>query len=155
VQKSQVTHSQLTQYETELFRKGITHIAGIDEVGRGALAGPMVSAAVILNIPKMIELGVIVDPGTRNNDVSSPEIPAEIPPEKAWYLEINDSKKVSPKKRERLSALILENAIAYTFEVIDNSEVDEWGISKATQVSFFNSIKHLNCNSPTYTYRFF
>ena len=72
-------------------------LAGVDEVGRGPLAGPIVSGAVIL------DLDVLDD-------------------EMIFYL--NDSKKLSEKKREELSDIIKEKAIAYYISECSNDEID-------------------------------
>ncbi len=81
-------------------------IAGADEVGRGPLAGPITAAAVILDL--------------------------EAFPEKL-ILEINDSKKISSKKREELSEKIKEKAIAFNIFSLDNKEIDEKGIGFCNQ----------------------
>lgn len=77
-------------------------IAGVDEVGRGPLAGPIAAAAVILNL-----------------DVQDCNL----------ILHINDSKKLSEKVRNQLSAIIKEKAIAYSISAIDNHLIDSKGIS--------------------------
>lgn len=77
-------------------------IAGVDEVGRGPLAGPIVGAAVILNL-----------------SCADDEL----------ILGINDSKKLSSKKREELAAKIKETALSYEIGVLDNKQIDEKGIS--------------------------
>ena len=82
------------------FSKGRA-LAGVDEVGRGPLAGPIVAAAVILDL-----------------DVSDNEL----------ILNINDSKKVSPPNREKLSKIIQEKALAVSISILDNKEIDKKGI---------------------------
>lgn len=81
-------------------------IAGADEVGRGPLAGPIAAAAVILDLNCVTE---------------------------KLILEINDSKKLSPKKREELSEKIKENAIAYNIYLLDNEQIDQKGIGFCNQ----------------------
>jgi hypothetical protein len=71
----------LLKYEKEALNKGFKYIAGVDEVGRGPLAGPMVVAAVILNVEKLFS--------STNNDVLSAE--------NSLYSRINDSKKTYSK----------------------------------------------------------
>jgi ribonuclease HII len=115
----------LTKYETFLWDGGIKNIAGVDEVGRGALAGPLVTAAVILNKEHLY----------RNNDVLLELLDL--------YEQINDSKLLTPKKREKLSDFISKNAIAYSISQIENTEVDSLGISTATQTTFYSSIQNL------------
>ncbi len=86
-------------------------ILGIDEVGRGPLAGPLVVGAVIL--------------------------PEE---EQAWFTELNDSKKLTAKKREKLSTLILENS-ATGLGWVPADELDKIGISKALQLATHRAVK--------------
>ena len=86
-------------------------ILGIDEVGRGPLAGPLVVGAVVL--------------------------PTE---EKEWYAELADSKKLTAKKREKLSKLILEEA-AVGLGWVPNIELDEVGISEALRLATRRAVK--------------
>lgn len=114
----------LIDLERELFNKGIRHIAGVDEVGRGPLAGPMVIGAVILDIGKIL---------SGNYDVSFEKL----------YEKINDSKKVTEKNRIELAKFIKENCLAFSIIEISHTELDLTGISKSTQKAFFESIKNL------------
>lgn len=82
------------------------YLAGVDEVGRGPLAGPIAAAAVVLNLNCETE---------------------------KLILEINDSKKLSPKKREVLSERIKKNAVAYNIYLLDNEEIDKKGIGYCNQ----------------------
>ncbi len=111
----------LLKYENPLWEKGIKYIAGVDEVGRGALAGPLVAAAVILNKDTLF-----------GND----NVPTD-------YAQIKDSKLISSKKREALAKFIRENALSYTIEEIPPTVIDEIGIMGATQLAFFNVIQKL------------
>ena len=90
--------------EKELLARGCAYIAGVDEVGRGPLAGPVVCAAVIMPL--------------------SPELLIE---------GVDDSKKLSAKRREQLSELIKERALAYAITEISNEEIDEINILQATR----------------------
>ena len=92
------------QYEKELLEKGYKVIVGVDEVGRGPLAGPVVCAAVVM--PYDEEL--LIDG-------------------------IDDSKKLSEKKRDMLTELIKERAIAYTVYEVSEKEIDEINILQATR----------------------
>jgi ribonuclease HII len=103
----------MLEYEEELYKKGITLIAGVDEVGRGPLVGPVVTAAVIL--PK----GYCV-PG------------------------INDSKKLSEKKREYYYNIIMHDAISIGIGVKDNKVIDEVNIYEATKLAMYEAISKLN-----------
>lgn len=102
----------LYKYEEELNDNGITLIAGIDEVGRGPLAGPVVVAAVIL-------------------------------PECVHIKGINDSKKLSEKKRKELYDEIYEKALAVEVYFLDNQEVDRLNIYQATKFAMLECIKNL------------
>lgn len=82
------------------------YLAGADEVGRGPLAGPIAAAAVILDL-----------------DYTDEKL----------ILEINDSKKLSAKKREELSEIIKEKALFYNIYLLDNKEIDEKGIGWCNQ----------------------
>ena len=88
-------------------------ILGIDEVGRGPLAGPLVVGAVIL--------------------------PKE---EKGWFLELKDSKKLSAKKRERLSDLIWQEA-AVGLGWVPSSELDVVGISEALRLATRRAVERV------------
>ena len=104
--------TNLKQIEKEIYETGIDAICGIDEAGRGPLAGPVVVAAVIMPKDSMIE-------------------------------GVNDSKKVSEKKREALYDKILEEAIAYGVGIIDQKEIDDLNILNATKKGLTTAIKEL------------
>ena len=103
----------MKQYEEELYAKGISFIAGVDEVGRGPLAGPVVTACVIL--PKDFDV-----------------------------LGIDDSKKLSEKKREQLFEVIKEKAIAYGIGMADNHRIDEINILEATKEAMVKAVLAAN-----------
>lgn len=127
---------EITQFERNLYNKGIKYIAGIDEVGRGPLAGPFVVSAVILDLDKIFskELEYLI------NDVQSMEKGSE-----AWcYSQINDSKLVSAKKRDVLADFIKKEAVSYSIELFPPEKIDELGISEVTQLAFYNAVKNLN-----------
>lgn len=102
----------LKQMEKELREKGFNTICGIDEAGRGPLAGPVVVASVIMPADSMIE-------------------------------GVNDSKKVSEKKREKLYDLILEEAISYGVGIIGQEEIDDINILNATKKGLTMSLQEL------------
>ncbi|MBQ8294893.1 MAG: ribonuclease HII [Clostridia bacterium] len=103
------------QYEHALQAKGCQAIAGVDEVGRGPLAGPVVCAAVIM------------------------------PLDDASIIEgIDDSKKLSAKKREQLAEIIKERALAYTIIEIDEGMIDEINILEATKLGMKRAIEGLS-----------
>lgn len=93
---------KLKEIEKELYEKGFNNICGIDEAGRGPLAGPVVVAGVIMPKDSMIE-------------------------------GVNDSKKVSEKKREKLYDIILDEAISYSVAIIGQDVIDNINILNATK----------------------
>jgi ribonuclease HII len=104
--------TKLKEIEEDLHAQGIEYICGIDEAGRGPLAGPVVVAAAIMPKDSMIE-------------------------------GVNDSKKVSEKKRELLYEKITEEAIAWGVGIIDQKEIDRINILNATKKGLTESIKNL------------
>lgn len=102
----------MLEFERELYSKGITLIAGVDEAGRGPLCGPVVAAAVILN-----------------------------PNEK--IAGVNDSKKLTEKKREELFSVIKEKAIAYSVGIVDEKTIDEINILEATRLAMKKAVEGL------------
>ena len=105
-------------YEFDKAFKGYNLVAGVDEVGRGPLAGPIVACAVILD-----------------ENVLEDEM----------ILGLNDSKKVPAKKREELAKIIKEKAIAYYIAVSSNEEIDEKGIAYANNKVFLEACTSLKC----------
>lgn len=105
--------TNLKQIELELQEKGYKNVCGIDEAGRGPLAGPVVVAGVIMPGNSMIE-------------------------------GVNDSKKVSEKKREILYDKILEEAISYSVAIIGQDVIDEINILNATKQGVTNVVKGLD-----------
>ena len=102
-------------YEREFFKKGYRLVAGVDEVGRGPLAGPVVAAAVILPLD-----------------------------EEKRILGINDSKKLSAKKREALAEQIKEAAVAYAIQEVSHEVIDEINILQATRLAMKGAIEQLS-----------
>ncbi|HEX6383119.1 MAG TPA: ribonuclease HII [Anaerolineae bacterium] len=106
------------EIETTVYREtGLNTIAGIDEAGRGALAGPVAAAAVIL------------------------------PPGAAYLAdvlcEVDDSKQLTPATRERLFDLIMQNALAYGTSLVSATVVDEIGILPATKRAMAMAVAQL------------
>lgn len=112
-EKQMLLLEEMSQLEKALYDKGITFVAGVDEVGRGPLAGPVVAAAVVL--PKDFDV-----------------------------LGINDSKKVTEKKREELFPIIKEKAVAYGIGIADEKIIDEINILEATKLAMKIAIEELN-----------
>ena len=101
------------EIETSHFDKGIEIICGVDEAGRGPLAGPVCAAAVIL--PKGLEI-----PG------------------------LNDSKKLTDKKRRELLPVIKEQALAYGIAFASHEEIDQINILQATFLAMERALAQLN-----------
>lgn len=120
----------MIQYELSLLNKGINYIAGVDEVGRGPLAGPLVVCAVVLNIEKIVN---IYDEGNKRGQINATN----------FYSFINDSKKVTQKRREKISEFLVDESICYSISEIANSEIDDIGITQATQKAFYNAVINL------------
>lgn len=113
LKKQQERLKEMKARETELHRQGYVNIAGVDEVGRGPLAGPVVAAAVVL-------------------------------PEDFDVLGIDDSKKLSEKRREELFDVILEKAVAWGIGMADHSTIDEINILQATKLAMKDAIAYLS-----------
>ena len=111
-EKEEARLIELKKIDKEFFDKGVKYIAGIDEAGRGPLAGPVVVASVILPQNSMIE-------------------------------GINDSKKVSEAKREKLYDLIINEAISYGIGIIYQDEIDQINILQATKKGLTEAIKQM------------
>ena len=111
-EKEQERLIKLKEIEKDLYQKGFEKICGIDEAGRGPLAGPVVVAGVIMPQDSMIE-------------------------------GVNDSKKVSEKKREKLYNLITQEAISYAVAVIGQDVIDDINILNATKQGVTNVVEEL------------
>ncbi len=102
------------QYERALLQNGAKIIVGVDEVGRGPLAGPVVCAAVVM-------------------DLHSENL----------IVGVDDSKKLSQKKREELALKIKEQALFYKIVEISEKEIDEMNILQATRLGMKKAIESL------------
>ncbi len=101
------------EYENEAWEQGFQAVAGVDEVGRGSLAGPVVAAAVIFD--------------TNCTPIAG----------------INDSKKLSPLMRERLYTEIINSAISIGIGVVNHTEIDKINILQATFKAMKIAVKDL------------
>ncbi len=108
--------NDLLEYERDLYKQNIKLIAGIDEVGRGPLCGPVVACACIL-------------------------------PENYHLEGLNDSKKVSEKKREKLYEILINDAISYGLGIISPKRIDEINILEATKEAMKEAVNNL-CIKP-------
>ena len=102
----------LKSYEKKLIEEGTKLIVGIDEAGRGPLAGPVSVGAVIMKPESNLK----------------------------W---VNDSKKVTEKRREVLYDQIIEDAIVWDVEIVTQSEIDEYNILEATKIGLNRCIKKI------------
>ena len=105
--------TDLWELENELLDRGVTPLCGVDEAGRGPLAGPVCAAAVML--PRNL-----VIPG------------------------LNDSKKLSPKKRDALYDAILAQAVSYGIAFATVEEIEKWNILGATFLAMNRAIEQLS-----------
>jgi len=99
-------------FERTLWEQGVHHVAGIDEAGRGPLAGPVVAAAVILH-------------------------------REAWIEGVNDSKKLTPAKREELFERISTHARAIGVGIVHRDIIDEINIYRATMQAMAEAVRQL------------
>ena len=108
-EKLRARHAEMSAYDAQ-YRRAYGNIGGVDEVGRGPLAGPVLTACVVL-------------------------------PEDFDVLGVDDSKKLSLKKREELYDQILEKALAVGIGICDNNVIDEINILEATKRAMVQSIE--------------
>ena len=104
-------------FEQELWHQGILCVAGLDEAGRGALAGPVYAA------------GVILPP---HSDGIAQDLEG-----------VRDSKQLSPRQRERLALIIQSRALAWSVGWAEAAEVDQLGIAPATRLAFCRALEGL------------
>ena len=105
--------SEMSIYEKNLRKKGFENIAGVDEAGRGPLAGPVVAAACILKD------GFVIP-------------------------DLNDSKKLSPKKRKEIyKELITSEEVVYSVGIVDEKKIDEINILQATFLAMQHAVSNL------------
>jgi ribonuclease HII len=104
---------RLHQFEQELWANGITHIAGIDEVGRGPLAGPVIAGCVVIKAPLLL-------------------------------AGLNDSKKVSARRRESLALEIIEASCAHAIGSASVAEIDEYSIGQAVKLAMERALANVS-----------
>src|SRR3712207_4768628 len=100
-------------FENEAKNNGFRFVAGVDEVGRGCLAGAVVAAAVILDLSKPLPEG------------------------------LNDSKKLSAKKRERIAEEIRQTAVCFSIAQVEAEEIDRINILQATKRAMQSAVEGL------------
>ena len=108
----------LKEEENKIYANKVEYICGIDEAGRGPLAGPVVVGAVIL-------------------------------PKDSFIEGINDSKKISEKKREKLYDIITSEAISYSVGIISQNTIDEINILNATKLGVKKALEELKVKPDT------
>lgn len=113
LERQKMRLAEMKEREAELHAAGYRNIAGVDEVGRGPLAGPVVAAAVVL-------------------------------PDDFDVLGVDDSKKLSEKKREELYDVIMEKAVAYGIGMADHDVIDEINILQATKQAMRQALSELD-----------
>lgn len=104
------------ELEQALWEAGFRAVVGLDEAGRGALAGPLVAAAVVFG-PEAVEA--------------------------APLSQVRDSKRLSPQARAALVHHILAQALGWAIGWVSWEEVDRWGPSRAARVAFLRALRHL------------
>lgn len=105
----------MLDYERQMQQKGHTLIGGVDEAGRGPLAGPVVVAGVLMPLDDLIE-------------------------------GVNDSKKLSEKKREKLYDEIVKKAISWHVAIVDAERIDEINILNATKEGMLQCVENLGAS---------
>ena len=105
----------MLEYEQKFLNKGYKFIAGMDEAGRGPLAGPVVVACVVMPLDKQH----LIDG-------------------------VNDSKKLSPKKRDTLFQQIVDTALCYSVSVVDHLTIDRINILNATKQGMCECVNKLS-----------
>jgi ribonuclease HII len=110
-----VPHLPNLDHENELRSQGYELVAGVDEVGRGALAGPVVAGAVILPCPASL----------------------------TWFELVRDSKELNHNKRETLFELIMKEALAAGIGIVPPQVIDSVNILKATKLAMMQAVEKL------------
>ncbi len=118
----------MLEYEQTTWQQGKQFVAGVDEAGRGPLAGPVVAAAVIFP-SEILEL-------FKQETFSDQE---------RYLKEINDSKKLTPKKREKIfEAIVADKRVVKAWSVIDAQCIDEINILNASYLAMQKSLEQLD-----------
>ncbi len=103
--------------ESEIHRRGIQHVAGVDEAGRGPLAGPVVAAAVIL--------------------------PSGLTESEPWLQSLDDSKKLSQARREHAADIVHQHALAVGVGMVGPEDIDRMGIGHAALAAMLRAVGQL------------
>lgn len=109
------------EFESALWRRGLKFVAGADEVGRGSFAGPVVAACVVF------------DPTLQGRTLQD-----------TTEIRINDSKKLTVKRRQVADIWIRKNALSFGIGDGSVSQINAFGIKKATEIAFRKAVKETN-----------
>lgn len=112
IKKEEERLEKINFYENEGYKKGYLYIGGIDEAGRGPIAGPVVASVVVFKKDTKIH-------------------------------KIDDSKKLSEKKRNELFEIIKNEALDYGIGIVDNNKIDEINILNATILAMKKAVNQL------------
>jgi ribonuclease HII len=104
--------------ESEIHKRGVQLVAGVDEAGRGPLAGPVVAAAVIL--------------------------PPDLTGDETWLQCLDDSKKLTSTKRERGVEIVRQYALAVGVGLVSPEDIDQMGIGQAAFVAMLRAVRQLS-----------
>lgn len=110
------------RYERTFRQRGFRYVAGCDEAGRGCWAGPVVAGAVVLPITEQPICAVLRAAG------------------------VQDSKRLSPERREYLVPLIQDVALAWAIGKAGPEEIDDFGIARATRLAIQRALRQLACD---------
>ncbi len=111
-------------FEKKLWKKGFRFVAGVDEVGRGCFAGPVVAAAVAFAPNSKFQFPISNEQGEK--------------------IVVNDSKKLSSSQREKADYWIKENALSFGIGEASVALINKLGMSKATQIAFRRAVSKAN-----------
>ena len=114
--------------EEDCWGRGVTHVAGLDEVGRGCFAGPVVAGCVAF----------------------APEVRFIV---QGKNIKIDDSKKLTPKQREESSLWIKENALVWSTGMASVLEINRFGVGRATEKAFRRAINRVGVKLKAKSFR--
>ena len=121
------------RYENYRWHRGFTNVAGVDEVGRGCFAGPVVAGCVVFDKNTIFTLKGETLQGSRK-------------------IIINDSKQLTPKQRETADKWIRKNALTFGIGQAGVAEINKLGIKKASEIAFRKAIKNASIRVPRTEY---
>lgn len=120
----------LLEREAKLWEAGYRFVAGVDEVGRGPLAGPVVAAAVIL-IPARLSFADRCTGAGKQTAWPT------------WIVQLRDSKKLTARKREFLCTYIRQDAVSVGIGIVSAAQIDDMGITAATDLAMCIAVERL------------